>query len=210
MRLLFVTWDGPQVDYLESLFLPIFRELRTYGVETDVLQFRWGDAAQEQSIRLACGDARIGYSSVRVYRGLGGLGPFLSAVAGGRHIRRAVRRFHSDVIMPRSVLPSLAVLASRGAKLRPVLLDADGLELDERVDFGSVKSTSLTYRFLRDVEAQMVRKAQAVIVRTPETRDILVVRAGPPADADKFSIVRTAEMTAFTTRTMSRPVERFA
>jgi hypothetical protein len=51
MRTLFITWDGPQVSYLESLFLPIFEALGAQGFPFDILQFRWGDVAQEQHIR---------------------------------------------------------------------------------------------------------------------------------------------------------------
>lgn len=186
MKILFVTWDGPQVHYLESLFLPIFKGLRADGFEFEILQFRWGTAAQEQAVRDACAEAGCGYDSVRIWR-RGAFGPFATALLGGLRVRKAVRRFGADAVMPRSVLPSLAVLAGGG--LPPVLLDADGLEPDERVEFAGMKSTGLAYRLLRDIEAQMVRKATAVLVRTAAARDILMARAGPPADPAKYTIV---------------------
>jgi glycosyltransferase involved in cell wall biosynthesis len=186
LKILFVTWDGPQVHYLESLFLPIFKGLRADGFEFEILQFRWGTAAQEQAVRDACAEAGCGYDSVRIWR-RGAFGPFATALLGGLRVRKAVRRFGADAVMPRSVLPSLAVLAGGG--LPPVLLDADGLEPDERVEFAGMKSTGLAYRLLRDIEAQMVRKATAVLVRTAAARDILMARAGPPADPAKYTIV---------------------
>lgn len=188
MKILFVTWDGPQVHYLESLFLPIFSGLRSEGFEFDILQFRWGSAADEEAVRSACTQAGCGYSAVKVRR-WGPLGAFATALLGGLRVRRAARRSGADAIMPRSVLPSLAVLAGRGPGLAPVLLDADGLEIDERAEFGGMKTTGLVYRILRDVEAQMVRKSTAIIVRTPATREILMARAGPPADPSKYTIV---------------------
>jgi glycosyltransferase involved in cell wall biosynthesis len=185
---LFVTWDGPQVHYLESLFLPIFAGLRAEGYEFDILQFRWGSAAEEEAVRAACAEAGCGYASARVWR-RGALGAFATALFGGRKMRKAVRRFGSDAIMPRSVLPSLVALAGSGPELRPILLDADGIEPDERVEFAGMKSTGLAYRLLRDIEAQMVRKATAVLVRTAAAREILMARAGPPAEPAKYTVV---------------------
>jgi glycosyltransferase involved in cell wall biosynthesis len=188
VKILFVTWDGPQVHYLESLFLPIFAGLRADGYEFDILQFRWGSAAQEEAVRSACAEAGCGYASVRVWR-WGGLGALATAVFGGLRLRKAVRRFGSDVVMPRSVLPSLVTLAAGGPGLRPILLDADGLEIDERVEFAGLKPTGPAYRILRAIETRIVRKAKAVLVRTAAAREILTERAGPPADPAKYTIV---------------------
>jgi glycosyltransferase involved in cell wall biosynthesis len=188
MRILFVTWDGPQVQYVESLFLPIFAGLRAEGYEFDILQFRWGSPEQEQAVRSACAAAGCGYASVRIWR-WGGLGAFATALRGALSVRKAVRRFGADAIMPRSILPSLAVLAAGGPSLRPVLLDADGIEADERVEFAGLSPTGLVYRVMRDIEAQMVRKAATVLVRSAAAREILMARAGPPADPAKYTIV---------------------
>jgi glycosyltransferase involved in cell wall biosynthesis len=189
LRVLFVTWDGPQVNYLESLFLPIFEGLKPHGFEFDVLQFRWGTQQQERAVREACRVSGSGYHAVKVWRWGGALGPFVTALLGGWHVRRAVRRFKSDILMPRSVLPSLATLVARGAALRPVLMDADGMEIDERVEFSGMQSTSLAYRILRDVESQMVRLSRAILVRTPAARDMLIIRAGPALRPNQFHIV---------------------
>lgn len=189
MRILFVTWDGPQVSYVESLFIPIFRGLAEHGIDTDILQFRWGTQAQEAQVRRLCAEAGIGYRSVRVRQGWRGLAPFTTAVLGARHVRRCVRDFGSDVIMPRSILPSIPVLRAGGATLRPILLDADGLALDERVEFAGLSPKSFTYRLLRDVEAQSVREAAAVIVRSDSAKGVLANRAGPPVTEDRFVTV---------------------
>jgi glycosyltransferase involved in cell wall biosynthesis len=189
VRTLFVTWDGPGLAYLESLFLPIFAGLQAAGYQFDVLQFRWGDAGEREKIARACRELGIGYKAVGVWRGLGPVGPLLSAMAGGLHVRRAVRHFRSDAIMPRSVLPSLAVLAGRASRLRPIILDADGLELDERVEFAGLSGRGLAYRLLRDVEAQMVRVASSVLVRTPSAREVLLARAGPGVAAEDIHVV---------------------
>lgn len=189
MRILFVTYDGPQVTYLESLFLPIFAGLKGKGVSFDVLQFRWGDQAQEQRVRETCQSAGVGYRAVPVWRWGGAAGPFLSAIAGGRHVRKAARAFGSDIIMPRGMMPSISVLAAGGRKLRPLLFDADGLPTDERVDVAGISPTGATYRILRDIEAQTVRRSTSILIRTQRTADILYHRAGPPVTMDRFYVV---------------------
>ncbi|MDP8913833.1 MAG: hypothetical protein M3N39_09700, partial [Pseudomonadota bacterium] len=172
MRILFVTHDGPQVTYLESLFLPIFAGLQAGDVSFDVLQFRWGDKAGEDQIRQACNAVGIGYRAVPVWRWGGAAGPFLSAIWGGRHLRSAVRHFKSDIVMPRGMMPSISALAAGIHKTRPVLFDADGLPTDERVDVSGLSPTGATYRILRDVEAQTVRLATSVLIRTQRTAEI--------------------------------------
>ncbi len=189
MRILFVTWDGPGLSYLESLFLPIFTGLQARGHQFDVLQFRWGDDAQRTRAAEICRGAGIGYRSVPVWRIAGSMGAFASAVRGGRHIRAAVRAFGSDVVMPRSLLPGVATLAAGPARLPPIIYDADGLEADERAEFAGLATTGRAYRVLRDVEAQMLRHARTVLVRTPAARDILIARAGPPGGSSHYFLV---------------------
>jgi glycosyltransferase involved in cell wall biosynthesis len=178
LKLLFVTWDGPQVSYLESLFLPVFERLAEQGVSVDVLQFRWGSRAEAEAVARRCAEAGCGYRPVPIRRGLGGLGPFATALAGGRQVRRAVEDFGSDALMPRSLMPALAVHAAGGARLRPILFDADGLAADERVDFAGLSPRGPTYRILRRVEARTVRAAASVLVRSEAAARILAGRAG--------------------------------
>ncbi|HEX6376625.1 MAG TPA: glycosyltransferase, partial [Allosphingosinicella sp.] len=187
MKILFVTWDGTQVSYLESLFLPIFAKLEAHGVHVDVLQFRWGSAAEAEPIRRRCAEAGCGYRHVPIRRGLGGLGPFATAFAGARDVRRAVREFGSDAIMPRSLMPAIALLAAGGARLRPILFDADGLAADEKVEFGSLSAGGPTYRILRRVEARTVRASASVLVRSAAAAAILAERAG--VGIDRFHVV---------------------
>lgn len=188
MRTLFVTWDGPQVSYLESLFLPIFEALATQGFQFDILQFRWGDAAQEQRVRERCDAKGIGYRAHPIWRGVGGIAPFATALVGGRAVTAAARQFGSDLIMPRSLMPALATLAAKGLD-RPILFDADGLQADERVEFAGLSPTGAVYRVLRDIEAQIVRRSMAVLTRSSTASDILLARAGPPVDITRFHIV---------------------
>jgi glycosyltransferase involved in cell wall biosynthesis len=86
-------------------------------------------------------------------------------------------------------MPALAVLAAGADRFRPVIFDADGLAVDERVDFAGLSPRGLTYRVLRDIEAQMVRRSASVMVRSPRAADILRDRAGPPIIDERFHVV---------------------
>lgn len=187
MKILFVTWDGPQVSYLESLFLPIFAGLADHGVRVDILQFRWGSAEQAEAIAQACARAGCGYRHRTIRLGLAGLGPFATALAGGREVRRAVHDFGSEIVMPRSHMPAIAAGAAGGARFRPILFDADGFAADEKVEFGSLSAKGPTYRILRRVEARTVRAADSVIVRSAAAARILAERAG--IGPERFHVV---------------------
>lgn len=189
MKILFVTWDGPQVAYLEGLFLPIFQQLSNYGLMFHVLQFTWGDGQNVLRARAACESTDIPYRSVRVLRKPVAAGSFITAVTGSRVIRRAIRDWSIDVVMPRSTLPALAtLLASRGKDFHMVF-DADGLPIDERVDFSGLASSSFVYRLLRDVEAQAVRSADVVLARSVKAIEILRARAGAGTPTNRFHLV---------------------
>ena len=189
MRVLFVAWDGPGLNYLQSLFLPIFEGLRPLGYHFDVLQFRWGPVREQEAAEAACAAAGVGYRAAAVSRRAGAFGPFATAMAGGRQIRRAAAFFDSELLMPRSVLPALATLASRATGGLPAIYDSDGLEVDERVEFAGLAPTGAAYRILRDAEAQMIRRSRAVLVRTDVAAQVLHARAGAPVGAERFFVV---------------------
>ena len=186
MNVLFITWDGPQVSYLEGLFLPIFKALESADIYVHILQFTWGDQEKIESSRIACQNAGCGYESISVIRSPVALGSLLSATIGYRHIRRVIKQQKIDVVMPRSILPALSsLLALRGRKER-LVFEADGLPIDERVEFSGLSNTSFIYRFLRDIEAQVVRRADYVLTRSLKASEILIARAGSGVDPDKF------------------------
>jgi glycosyltransferase involved in cell wall biosynthesis len=190
LKILFVTWDGPQVTYLETLFLPIFKRLESFGIEFYVFQFTWADTARIAQTRLHCEAVGIKYRPYKVMRQPKSLGAFLSALLGGFLIRKLVRNWSIDVLMPRSNLPALASLvALRGVRL-PVVFDADGLPLDERVEFAGDPPGGFSQRFLRDIEAEMVRRADRVLTRSERATEILFARGGAGIAKDKFHVVR--------------------
>ena len=179
-NILFITWDSPETRYMERLFLPIFRGLRARGYRFHVLQFSWGSEEIAEARGVLCTKSDIPYRKINVTRRLGAAGPFLSAVLGARAIKQAVSDWQIDTLMPRSLMPALAVLRMRKSARDTlnIVFDADGLAADERVDFGGLSPHGITYRFLRDIEGALLRRSDAVLTRTESARSILLARAG--------------------------------
>ena len=189
MKILFVTWDGPQVTYLESLFLPIFVRLAEHGISFQILQFTWADSERIALARQGCEKAGVGYQAIPIWRRPRAMGAMLTAIAGARHVKKAVKEHRIDAVMARSTLPALAsMLALRGTQC-PLVFDADGLPLDERVDFAGQSPSGLMHRLLRDVEAQAVRRADVVLTRSAKAIEILHARAGASTPLEKFHLV---------------------
>lgn len=189
MNVLFVTWDGPQVSYLESLFLPIFEGLRAHGYRFHVLQFTWGDPGRQEARRRLGQAMGIPYRAVQVWRRPVALGSALTALLGQRHIRQAVDDWGIELLLPRSTLPGWSALWALRRLALPLVFDADGLPLDERVDFAGQSPEAVAHRLLRDVEARLVRRADVVLTRSHQGADILLCRAGAGTVPAKFHVV---------------------
>lgn len=188
-RVLFVTWDGPQVAYLEGLFLPVFSELMKRGFLFRVVQFTWADKERVARTRATCEGRGVPYQAVKVWRRPRGPASVATALRGGRIIKQIARDHAVDVVMPRSTMPALATLSAGNLGGAALAFDADGLAVDERVDFAGLSPESLFYRVMRDVEAQMVRRARVVLTRSAKASDVLLSRAGAGTDASKFFVV---------------------
>ncbi|MCV2450810.1 glycosyltransferase family 4 protein [Acinetobacter johnsonii] len=186
-NILFITWDGPETQYLERLFLPIFSGLEKKGYKFHVLQFGWGTPEKFVQRAQACAKLNIPYKSVKVFRWFRAIGSFLTAFLGQYAIQKAVAAWNIDTLMPRSLMPALAVLSmpkSTRQRLN-IVFDADGLAADERVDFAGISSTGKVYRLLRDIEMQMLCHADGVITRTEASRKVLIARAGAALPSER-------------------------
>lgn len=194
MKVLFVTWDGPDQTYLESLFLPQQARLRAHGIQFHVLQFSWDGAAPQRAADAAAA-LGIPYQRVTVVRRPKALATAASVALGAFEIRRAVRRHGIDVLMPRSVLPALMTLLARRASPLRIVYDADGFMPDERVDFAGWSPSGVMYRTLREGEAQILRAADAVVTRTSKAKTILLARAGAGTPSEKIHVIPNAKDT---------------
>ena len=191
MNVLYVLWEGPGTRYLDVLFLPIFARLHAVGVHVTVLQFRWGDPAEEAVTRTAAMAHGIPLVIRRVPQGFGGsVSTVLGVVRGAFEVVRLVHRLGIDVVMPRAVVPAAMVLAARPLLGRAAFVyEADGLVADERADFGGWSRTGWSYRLFNGITLAAVRAALRVVVRARRAVPLLLERAGlPETEARKFVV----------------------
>lgn len=190
MHVLFVTWDGPKSFYLESLFLPIFKDLAQRGIVFHIVQFTWADKSEQKALKGILEEHGITFQSVRVLRKPISVGSLATTFFGAWYIRRAIKSHAIDIVMPRSTLPAMSsILALKSYPDVGLLFDADGLPHDERVDFGGMSPNGFAYRLLRDFEALAVRRADAVLTRSRKAIEILVARGGAGVNPGKFKVV---------------------
>ncbi|WP_051315443.1 hypothetical protein [Algoriphagus terrigena] len=92
-----------------------------------------------------------------------------------------------EVVMPRSTMPAWIVLRllSRSRALPEIIFDADGLPIQERIDFAGLREGSLMHRFLYSIESAMLRKADKVLVRSNRAKEIHLEN-NPSLDPSKF------------------------
>jgi hypothetical protein len=184
-KLLFVTWDSDQSNYLESLFFPILKGLgEAVGLEAHVLQFSWAKPQEVHRIQQLAAAMGIFYSQFPIHRKpVAGLGALWTVYQGVRITRDYVRAHRIDVLMPRSTMPAMMVnrlwdwLKREQVK---VVFDADGLPLEERVDFAGLKTKSYQYRKLKSEESKMLQRADLVLSRSQAAIDIHLYNIGEP------------------------------
>jgi glycosyltransferase involved in cell wall biosynthesis len=188
LRALFLTWDGPQQSYLESLFFPIFSGLKAHGVELFVRQVTWASSAQLEPTRQAARRFHLTYDSLSIPPRLRPALPAIVAYGAASALRYAAQH-DIRTLFPRSLIPmAMALLARRARPKLDLTFDADGFMADERLDFGGWRATGPAYRTMRHVEAAGVRSARSVVCRTHRAREILIERAGGDSHATRDKI----------------------
>lgn len=185
-KLLFITWDGPQTFYMEGLFMPIFQkvaELRE--IEFHVLQFTWGDKERIEITRQAAERMGVKYNSLPIKRKpIASVGSLITLFTSLGRIKKYIRDNKIDIVMPRSTFPAFWAQRLKNVKL---IFDADGLPIEERVDFSGLKKGGLTYRWMKSIEMGMIKKAATVITRSKKSINIHLANVGEHM-RDKFSV----------------------
>jgi hypothetical protein len=191
-KVLFITWDAPHVNYLEGLFVPIFERLvRDHHFEFHVLQFSWLDSDKIQHLTAVCKRKNIHYTHVSVnLKPVPFLGKYFTLIKGGSILKKYIRDFSIEILMPRSTMPSRIVVSivKSFPKIK-IIFDADGLPIEERVDFAGLKKNSFRYNALKQIERKMLRRADRVIVRSRKAIHILCDQH-KLTDVFKFDVVQ--------------------
>jgi hypothetical protein len=170
-KLLFISWDSDSSNYLEALFFPIFNELsKIGGIEIHVMQFSWAKPQEVSRIKQIAHHHGISYSHIDVNKDKWGMIGMLNALfVGSRKIKYYINKHQITHLMPRSTMPALICnrmytwLKNRQIAL---IFDADGLPLEERLDYTNLTAKSLQYKFLKAQETKMLIAADSILVRS--------------------------------------------
>ncbi|WP_339904198.1 hypothetical protein [uncultured Cyclobacterium sp.] len=171
MKILFISWDSDQTNYMENLFFPIFEGLqKEMDCQFFVLQFSWADAAEVNRIANIAEGLKINYQQQQVRRKPHPiLGTLLTTQLGQIAIKRMVIKYGITHLMPRSTMPAMMVNSifkwakNRGIK---IVFDADGLPIQERVDYAGLKESSLQFQWLKKTETKLLKLSDIVLVRS--------------------------------------------
>lgn len=91
------------------------------------------------------------------------------------------------MVMPRSTFPAMIVNQIKNKTFK-LIFDADGLPIEERIDFAGLKRESFQYKLMKSAETKMLKSADAVITRSQKAIDIHIAHIGE-SYRSKFSVV---------------------
>lgn len=196
-NLLFITWDGPKTSYMEGLFMPILSQVQTqskYGIH--VVQFTWAAPEKIAITQNAANELQIIYTHREVIRKpIAVLGNIITIFKGIRFLKKYIKNNNITIVMPRSTMP--AIMVNRIAKQNlKIVFDADGLPIEERVDFSGLSRKSKHYLFFKKEENKMLERADGVLTRSHEAIKIHSQTIGN-TDLEKFSVVLNGRNTDF-------------
>lgn len=188
-NILFITWDGPQTSYMEGLFMPIFQEIAKQGdYQFHVVQFTWADAQKIAHTKAAADQMGITYTAWPVLRKPNvSVGSLLTVLSSAGKIKKYIRENNIHIVMPRSTFPAMIVNQIKNKNFK-LILDADGLPIEERIDFAGLKKESFQYKLMKSAETKMLQSADAVITRSQKAIDIHTAHIGQ-SYRTKFSVV---------------------
>lgn len=186
---LFITWDGPQTSYMEGLFMPIFHEIaKKENIQFHVIQFTWADKQKTDEVKRIATNFGIKYTNFPIFRKpLPSIGSLITLFAAGRKIKKYIKDNKIDVVMPRSTFPAMMVNNIKNRRFKTVF-DADGLPIEERVDFAGLKKDSKLYKFLKSEETKVLHYADVVITRSQKAIEIHLENVGEKY-RNKFFII---------------------
>ena len=188
-NLLFITWDGPQTSYMEGLFMPIFQEIAKQGdYQFHVVQFTWAEDKKIAHTKAAADKMGITYSAWPVLRKPNiSIGSLLTVLSSAGKIKKYIRENNIHIVMPRSTFPAMMVNQIKNKNFK-LIFDADGLPIEERIDFAGLKKESFQYKLMKSAETKMLKSADAVITRSQKAIDIHTAHIGE-SYRSKFSVV---------------------
>ena len=149
-NLLLITCDGQQTSYMEGLFMPIFQEMyKQEAYQFHVIQFTWADAQKIAHTQAAADEMGITYTAWPVLRKPNvSVGSLLTVLSSAGKIKRYIRENNIHIVMPRSTFPAMIVNQIKIKNFK-IIFDADGLPIEERIDFAGLKKESFQYKLMK-------------------------------------------------------------
>ncbi len=182
-KILFITWDSDQTNYLETLFFPIFKALQTEkGFQCHIMQFSWAGTEEVIRIRRIAEQSGLSYLHYPISRKpLPFLGALLAVFQGVFYIKNYVQEYNINTLMPRSTMPAMMVnrlidwLVKKEVRL---IFDADGLPLEERLDYTDLEENSIQYKWLKGEEVKILKSANKILTRSDKSIEIHLKKIG--------------------------------
>jgi glycosyltransferase involved in cell wall biosynthesis len=174
---------------MEGLFMPILSQVQSQSEYVfHVVQFTWATPEKIKLTKKAAQELHIIYTSrIIIRKPVPTLGNLATLCTGTSFLKKYIKNNNISIVMPRSTMPALMINRIQNDSFK-VIFDADGLPLEERVDFSGLSRESKQYRFLKNEETKMLQRADAVLTRSQEAIKIhseTVAYKNP----QKFSVV---------------------
>ncbi|MDF2159371.1 hypothetical protein [Algoriphagus sp. CAU 1675] len=192
-QLLFISWDSDSSNYLENLFFPILKGLQDRGlIQAYVFQCSWASEEEVARIRSLAKDQGIVYFHQQVSKKPNALfGAYRTVKQARKRIKALCLENDIKVLMPRSTMPAWIVNGLNGFLKKQeirVVFDADGLPIQERVDFGGLKKGGILYRLLTEIERKALIRADHIITRSEKSIE-WHRKNNPSLGMEKFTVV---------------------
>jgi hypothetical protein len=188
-NILFITWDGPQTNYMEGLFMPIFSRIQQNSNYTfHIIQFTWASSEKITITQKAAQESNIIYTKRTIERQpVPTIGNLFTIYNDITFLKNYIKDYDITIVMPRSTIPAIMINQISKSNFK-ILFDADGLPLEERVDFSGLSKKSWSYKFLKYQEKKMLLVANCVITRSNQSIDFHLA-SNSKLDRKKFSVV---------------------
>lgn len=176
--------------------MPIFFEIsRKKDITFHIIQFSWTDQSKHSHLKQLAQKYGFIYTQYPVLRKPNiSFGALLTVAGAKKKIAKYLIRNNIDVVMPRSIFPAMMLNSLSRGNIK-MIYDADGLAIEERVDFLGMKKSSLQYKFLTSMERKMIVRADVVITRSQKANDIHISNIGTKF-RHKFFVVNNGRDTA--------------
>ena len=184
----FVTWDSPQTNYLQNLFLPIFNGLKNkYGYNFIIIQFSWANSEVIDLRKQAVENLGFTYYNLQVsLKPNAFIGKFISIFNHRNTINSILKKHQIDILMPRSIMPALVSLFIKNSKIK-ICYDADGLPILERLESLVYKKNDLSTIIFKSIESKRVKTADRIITRSEFASQYL--SSNYQVNKEKFNVV---------------------